>query len=65
MVPADAVLLVAAALLATMAWMDDRTPSWVLLALSILAYPLIVVRIFVVAFFSRDYARRKRLARRN
>lgn len=50
MVPADAMLLVAAALLAAAAWMGNRTPSWLLVALSIFAYPLFFVGIFGVAF---------------
>jgi hypothetical protein len=111
MVPADALLLVAAALVVAAVWMRDRTPSGLVLTLSIVAYPLIIVGIPAVAFslvdaymveiarvppgepmfldehayplsdalldigrgigllflgfFSRDYARRKRLATRN
>lgn len=104
---ADVLLLIAVALVVTLVWMGKGAPSWLLLMLSILSYPMIFVGIagvtlslvdaymvgidrvppgepmfldelayplrdalldlmkgvgfLILAFFSRDYARRKKL----
>lgn len=48
MVPADVLLLIAVALVVTVSWIGKEAPSWLLLVLSILSYPLIFVGIAIV-----------------